>query len=167
MDDKSAAINHVGQIAVAVKDVQRAEAFYRDVLGLKHLFSFPGMTFFDCGGVRLFLSKPEKPEFDKTPVIYYRVASVDAAYARLQARGAHLGRQMKFLEDVFKVFLGKCAADEIARDNGVALKRVDVEGEMVAVLGERRAFPRAEVKVAQLRRQLVLEVAVTGVQDGL
>ena len=89
MDDKSAAITHVGWIAVAVKDVQRAEAFYRDVLGLKHLFSFPGMTFFDCGGVRLFLSKPEKPEFDKTPVIYYRVASVDAAFARLQARGAH------------------------------------------------------------------------------
>ncbi len=80
-------LGQIGQIAVAVKDVKGAEAFYKDVLGMKHLFSFPGLSFFDCAGVRLILSKAERPEFDKTSVIYYRVASVDEAHKALSARG--------------------------------------------------------------------------------
>ena len=34
------ALNRIGQIALAVADVDRAEAFYRDVLGLRHLYRY-------------------------------------------------------------------------------------------------------------------------------
>jgi methylmalonyl-CoA/ethylmalonyl-CoA epimerase len=78
----------VGQIAVSVQDVDRASDFYEHVLGLRLLFRFPGMAFFDCGGVRLFLSRPEKPEFAGTSIVYYRVGDIEAATEALASRGA-------------------------------------------------------------------------------
>lgn len=57
-------IFRVGQIAINVHDVNRATAFYRDILGLPLLFTAGSLAFFDCGGVRLMLTHPEKPEFD-------------------------------------------------------------------------------------------------------
>ncbi len=71
MSDGNLGIEGIGQISIVVSDVDRAVAFYRDVLGLQYLFGFPGMAFFDCGGVRLYLAKAEKPEFDRTSIIYY------------------------------------------------------------------------------------------------
>ena len=56
------ALNSIGQIAILVKEVARATEFYRDKLGMKHLFSAGNLSFFDCGGVRLMLDKPEKAE---------------------------------------------------------------------------------------------------------
>ena len=58
------AIEGIGQIAINVKDPARATAFYRDVLGLPFLFSAGALSFFNCGGIRLMLTPPEKPEFD-------------------------------------------------------------------------------------------------------
>ena len=83
----TASIQNIGQIAVPVSDVDRATAFYRDQLGLKFLFAFPGMAFFDCGGVRLYLTKPEKPEFSGMSILYFRVASIVEAHAEMSARG--------------------------------------------------------------------------------
>jgi len=40
------------QISIIVKNVERRGNFYRDTLGLTFLFEFPGMRFFECGGVR-------------------------------------------------------------------------------------------------------------------
>jgi len=63
----------IGQIAIAMKDLPRAVAFYRDVLGLPFLFEAPPkLAFFDCAGVRLMLSEPEKPEFDHPASTYAR-----------------------------------------------------------------------------------------------
>ncbi|MBV8467303.1 MAG: VOC family protein [Burkholderiales bacterium] len=79
----------IGQIALPVHDVDRATAFYRDVLGLRFLFSAPpGLAFFDCGGVRLMLSRPEGVPAGNGSVLYYRVDNLDASYARLKAAGA-------------------------------------------------------------------------------
>lgn len=80
----------IGQIAIAVKDLPGAVAFYRDVLGLPFLFEAPPkLAFFDCAGVRLMLSEPEKPEFDHpASIIYYRVANMQETVAILKARGA-------------------------------------------------------------------------------
>jgi methylmalonyl-CoA/ethylmalonyl-CoA epimerase len=80
----------IGQIAVNIKDLDRAVAFYRDVLGLAFLFQAPpSLAFFDCGGVRLMLSPPEGPEHDHPgSVIYYVVENIQAAYAGILARGA-------------------------------------------------------------------------------
>jgi len=82
-------ITSLGQIAINVKDLARAEAFYRDVLGLRHLFAAPPkLSFFDCGGVRLMLSPPEKPEFDHPgSILYFNVTDIHAAHATLAARG--------------------------------------------------------------------------------
>ncbi len=87
MSEGSVALRQIGQIAVNVRDLERAVAFYRDVLGMKLLFSVPKLAFFDCGGVRLMLSLPEKPEFDHpASVLYYKVADIKATHAALEAR---------------------------------------------------------------------------------
>ena len=80
-------ITHLGQIAVNAKDLERATAFYQDTLGLKLLFKAPpGLAFFDCGGVRLMLSRAEKPEFDHpSSVLYFAVTDIHAAYGKLKA----------------------------------------------------------------------------------
>lgn len=82
-------IDSIGQIHLSVEDLPRAVAFYRDVLGLRLLFEVatPPMAFFDCGGVRLYLGKPETASFRSTPLIYYRVASIKDACMSLKERG--------------------------------------------------------------------------------
>lgn len=85
---QSISLGQIGQIAVTVRDVDRATAFYRDTLGMRHLFSASGLSFFDCGTVRLMLSAPEGPEFDHpASVIYYRVDDIQAAHRELRERG--------------------------------------------------------------------------------
>jgi len=84
-------LSRIGQIAIVVKDVDRATAFYRDILGMRFLFAYPGLAFFDCDGVRLMLSKAEKPEFDHpSSVLYFRVPDIQAAYQGLRARQVKL-----------------------------------------------------------------------------
>jgi methylmalonyl-CoA/ethylmalonyl-CoA epimerase len=82
-------IGRIGQIAINAHDVERAAAFYQDVLGLKLLFrAGPGLAFFDCGGVRLMLTRPEKPEFDHpSSILYFAVPDIQAAYARMKEHG--------------------------------------------------------------------------------
>jgi catechol 2,3-dioxygenase-like lactoylglutathione lyase family enzyme len=79
-------ISRLGQVAINVHEVDRAISFYRDKLGLPLLFTTGDMGFFDCGGVRLMLSRPEKPEFDHPgSVLYFVVADIEAAYRQLVA----------------------------------------------------------------------------------
>ena len=82
-------LTRIGQIAINAKDVERATEFYQDKLGLKLLFKAPpGLAFFDCGGVRLMLSKAEKPEFDHpSSVLYFVVPDIQAAYGKMQDSG--------------------------------------------------------------------------------
>ena len=69
---------------IPVTDVDRAVAFYRDVLGLAFLFrGGPNLAFFDCGGVRILLDKPEEAEFENhSSVIYFTVADIKARSPR-------------------------------------------------------------------------------------
>jgi len=81
-------LDHIGQIALAVGDVDRAEAFYRDVLKLRKLYRFGDLTFFDCAGVRLMLEKAHAPEnIPKSSVIYFRCADIALAVRELEQRG--------------------------------------------------------------------------------
>jgi methylmalonyl-CoA/ethylmalonyl-CoA epimerase len=84
-------ISRLGQIAVNAHDVERATAFYQDILGLKLLFrAGPGLAFFDCGGVRLMLTRPEKPEFDHpSSVLYFAVPDIQAAHTSMKEKGVH------------------------------------------------------------------------------
>lgn len=83
-------LESIGQVAVNVKDTARARAFYRDVLGLRHLFDAgPDLAFFQCGGVRLMLSPPSERQFDHPgSIIYYKVSDLAATHAAIVAKGA-------------------------------------------------------------------------------
>jgi methylmalonyl-CoA/ethylmalonyl-CoA epimerase len=86
----STALKRIGQIAINAHDVDRATTFYRDVLGLQHLFRAGQLSFFDCGGVRLMLDKAEKPEFDHpSSIIYFQVGDIRAAHKRIKDAGAN------------------------------------------------------------------------------
>jgi methylmalonyl-CoA/ethylmalonyl-CoA epimerase len=81
-------ITRWGQVAIPVDDVERATDFYREVLGLHFLFRAGQLAFFDCGGVRLMLDRPEKPEFDHpSSILYFVVPDIQAAHSRLVASG--------------------------------------------------------------------------------
>jgi methylmalonyl-CoA/ethylmalonyl-CoA epimerase len=78
----------IGQIARAVSDVDRAEAFYGDVLGLRKLYRYGDLTFFDCAGVRLLLEKTARePPFNHAGVIYFRCADIALTVEELTNRG--------------------------------------------------------------------------------
>lgn len=76
------------QILVPVADVDRAAAFYADVLGLPLLFRFPGNAFFDAHGVRLYLARPTEDGYTGPATLYFRVDNVSDTFDRLVARGA-------------------------------------------------------------------------------
>lgn len=80
----------IGQIAVPVDDIERAIAFYRDVLGMRFLFQAPpGLGFFDCDGVRLMLDAPARAQSatSQGSVLYFKVPDIEAAFETLSARG--------------------------------------------------------------------------------
>jgi len=82
------ALSQIGQIALTAHDLDRAVAFYRDKLGMAFLFRVPNLAFFDCSGVRLMLSAPERPELDHPgSIIYYKVDDLPAAVRALSERG--------------------------------------------------------------------------------
>lgn len=83
MNDKPL-LGPVGQVARNVQDVAAARAWYRDVLGLRHLYSFGNLAFFDCDGLRLFLSEGEARA---ESILYFRVADIRTAHAALCERG--------------------------------------------------------------------------------
>jgi methylmalonyl-CoA/ethylmalonyl-CoA epimerase len=83
-------LSSIGQISVNVHDLKNAVAFYRDTLGMKYLFEAGDLAFFDCGGIRLMLALPDKPEFDHpSSIIYYRVPDIRRAYELLASRRVH------------------------------------------------------------------------------
>lgn len=76
----------IGQVARRVRDIAAATAWFRDVLGLPHLYTFGPLSFFDCAGVRLFLQEGEGPKDNS--ILYFQVPEIHAAVAALTARGA-------------------------------------------------------------------------------
>lgn len=77
-------IGQIGQLSRTVTNIEAARIWYGEVLGLRHLYSFGDLAFFDCGGVRLFLSQGE-PVTDS--IIYFRVGDIRAAQSALELRG--------------------------------------------------------------------------------
>ncbi|HFV2809397.1 TPA: VOC family protein, partial [Streptococcus agalactiae] len=77
-------IQKIGQIGVPVKDLNRALDFYKEKLGLSLLFNTNSMAFFECNGLRLMLTLPEKEEFAlSSSVIYFEVNNIKDTYERL------------------------------------------------------------------------------------
>ncbi len=82
---------NIGQIARSVSNTEAAEHWYRDVLGLDHLFTSGDLAFFDCGGTRLMLSQAEDKPGDES-IVYFRVPDIHAAHDRLAAAGVEFIR---------------------------------------------------------------------------
>lgn len=82
-------LSRIGQIFVNVRDLDRAIAFYRDMLGMTFLFQAPpNMAFFDCGGIRIMLGTADRPEIDHpASIIYYKVDDIERVYDVFSARG--------------------------------------------------------------------------------
>jgi len=85
-------IQRLSQVHVSTTDIQRAIAFYRDVLGLQLLFEIPdqGMAFFDVDGVRLYLGAPEGEDFRSTPLLYFEVTDIETEWGKMYATGVDL-----------------------------------------------------------------------------
>ena len=81
-------LNHIGQIALPVRDVERAEKFFGETMGFRKLYRFGDLSFFDCAGVRLLLEKANSDEeAGKSSIIYFRCADITLAVRELKSRG--------------------------------------------------------------------------------
>jgi methylmalonyl-CoA/ethylmalonyl-CoA epimerase len=101
-DPENFGLSAIEQIAVNVHELDRAVEFYRDKLGMKHLFSVPpNLAFFDCDGIRLMLSLPAKPEFDHpSSILYFKVSDIQQATQTLSVRGVQFEEQPLFVADM-------------------------------------------------------------------
>jgi len=81
-------ISGVLQLAIPVRDISRATAFYRDALGLKFLMAAPNMALFDCGGVRLYLDANESSSqaSPSNQFVYFRSTDILNHTSALKAR---------------------------------------------------------------------------------
>ena len=98
MTAQSVSLSTIRQILINVNDLARATAFYRDTLGLKFLFEFPGMAFFDAGGVRLYLGRADTPELDHpASILYYLVTDIAGTHESLVAKGVECVAKPRFI----------------------------------------------------------------------
>lgn len=88
MNQGQTPIQKISQIAVPVQDVPRAVEFYQNILGLSLLFTTESMAFFDCAGIRLLLSLPEKEQFARaSSVLYFQVEDIHSSFDQLKQQG--------------------------------------------------------------------------------
>lgn len=80
-------LNQIGQIAVLVDDIDKAEQFYEQALGLHKLFRYGDLAFFDCAGVRLLVEKSSVQPIPGNSVVYFRAADITFTMKTLQSRG--------------------------------------------------------------------------------
>ena len=83
-------IMEIGQIAITVGDVSKALPFYRDVLGLKFLFSpTPNLAFLSSGPVRIMLSTPQgSGRAGANSILYFKVSDITAAHTAMVKKRA-------------------------------------------------------------------------------
>lgn len=80
-------LGRIGQVSLLCRDVGRAEAFYRDTLGLPHIFTFGDLTFFDMDGVRLYFQAVPDEQWRPGSILYFIVDDIHRAFAELKERG--------------------------------------------------------------------------------
>lgn len=90
-EPKELALTKVGQIAVRVKDVNRAATFYSDKLGMKLLLKQSNLAVLDCGGLSIFLTLPENAaEGVHNSIIYFDVDDIQKTAQILTERGVSI-----------------------------------------------------------------------------
>jgi catechol-2,3-dioxygenase len=115
---------HFEQVALTVKDINAARAFYRDRLGLRLMFEANHMLFFDVGGTRLMIARDEARERPARPhgILYFHVEDFNAALVRLQGTRANL--------------IGAVETVQTTSSGSLRLQQFeDADGNMLAIMG--------------------------------
>lgn len=88
----------IGQIAITVSDVAKATEFYRDILGLRFLFSAgPNVAFLSDGSIRIMLSTPQGAgQVGANSILYIRTYDIVSSCRQMVQRGAILEREPQF-----------------------------------------------------------------------
>lgn len=87
-------LSGISQVSMRARDLARAVAFYRDVLGLELLSEHEGMAFILAGSVRIMLAVPTSPDFDHPgSILYFDSSDIDADCAALKGLGAAVLRE--------------------------------------------------------------------------
>ena len=81
------ALGKLGQFALSASDVDTAEAFYENTLGLPKLFRFDQLVFFNCDGVRLMIEGGKQVNPSDDICHYFLVDDMDSEVAGLKSRG--------------------------------------------------------------------------------
>ena len=87
MNTTSLALGPLGQVSMYAVDAAATERWYRDVLGLRHVFTFGDLVFFDCGGVRLYIHAVGAADWRKSSILYFLVPDIADAHRELTDRG--------------------------------------------------------------------------------
>ena len=114
------------QVAITVKEIDRATAFYRDALGLSLLMSAPNMAFFNCGGVRLYLSSGQVSEHNGgQSFLYFRTPDINAFLADAKAKNVSIHQEPQIIAHM--------------PDHDLWLMWIkDSEGNLLGIMEERR-----------------------------
>jgi len=97
------------QVAQHADDLDRAAAFYTDVLGAAPVARFdpPGLLFFDLGGVRLLLERGAPPA-----MLYLRVPDARRFLADLASRGVTVESPAELIHTDTDGLFGEPGAEE-------------------------------------------------------
>jgi methylmalonyl-CoA/ethylmalonyl-CoA epimerase len=113
-------LGQIGQVSLTVDDLDAAERFYEDILGIRKLFRFGDLSFFDCSGLRLFIEKSNtRPFSPASSVLYFRTPDIGIAFQQLKSRGVsfvdtpHLIAPMED-HDLWMVFFKDPAGNTLA-----------------------------------------------------
>ena len=89
--DGKVSLSRIKQIALPVREITAATRFYRDTLGMRHLFDAPpALSFFDCGGVQLMLAGPDAQGKDgeqQHAVLFYDVSDIKDVHGKIKSSG--------------------------------------------------------------------------------
>lgn len=114
------ALNQIGQIALTVDNVDTAEKYYSQVLGLRKLYRFGDLLFYDCAGTRLLVEKSNTQPFTPcSSILYFRVADISLTFKEFESRGVefidnpHLVAPMEDF-DLWMVFFKDPAGNTLA-----------------------------------------------------
>lgn len=83
----SVALGHIGQIAHTVKELDPAVAFFKDTLGMTHLFAAGQLAFFDCAGTRLMVDALPEAQGNGNSILYFTVNDIRGSVAALRGKG--------------------------------------------------------------------------------
>ena len=97
------------QVAQRADDLDRATAFYADLLGAdpRATYDPPGLVFFDLDGVRLMLERGAP-----SAVLYLEVPDIQAAVDRLRVRGVRVESEPHVIFSHPDDTLGPAGTDE-------------------------------------------------------